>query len=254
MKKARWIRDNSDISWERIGRSNPYYGVLTDLQFRGTTLSEELRGRFFGSGIEDVSWLKDRMLRYFGTLPQMEAACDFGCGVGRLLIPLAHEFRHVTGIDVSPAMLAEARRNCDRNGITNVTLVRSDGDLIDFGHSFDFIHSYITLQHVPRRRGEVIIRRLLSSLAPEGIIALQIYFHETVHRRRALLRELRKMAPLPLNWLLNSIRGNRWDDPIIQHNIYDIGNILWLLQNTGITEAHVAMVDIASAFLFAKKT
>jgi SAM-dependent methyltransferase len=245
------IRDNSDISWERIGRNNPYFGVITEPQFRGTKLSEELQGQFFRSGSDHFSWLKDCMTRYFGALPRLDAACDFGCGVGRLLIPLAKEFKHVTGVDVSPAMLAEARCNCERLGLNNITLSRSDDDLAQFRNSFDFIHSYITLQHLPPRRGEIIIRRLLSCLSPEGIIAIHFYFHENTNPVRAMFREMRKRFP-PSHWIANLIKGNPWNEPMMQHNIYNMGRILWLLQNSGIEEAHVVMTDAASAFVFAK--
>jgi SAM-dependent methyltransferase len=246
------IRDNSDISWEKIGRDSPYFGVITEPQFRATELSEELRAQFFRSGADHVSWLKDCLIRYFGTPPRMEAACDFGCGVGRLLIPLAKEFRQVTGIDVSLAMLAEARHNCERLGLKNVTLVRSDDDLAHFCQSFDFIHSYITLQHISPRRGEIIIRRLLSCLCAEGIIALHFYFRENANRARATLRELRKMFP-PLHWIANVIKRHHWNEPMMQHNIYNMARILWLLHDSGIEEAHVVMTDAASAFVFAKK-
>ena len=35
----------------------------------------------------------------------------------------------VVGVDISPSMLAEARRNCDREGLDNVVLAPSDDDL-----------------------------------------------------------------------------------------------------------------------------
>jgi SAM-dependent methyltransferase len=245
------IRDNTNRSWERIARNNPYYGVLTEPQFRSNTLSEKVRGEFFDTGANHFSWIKTRITQYFGTLPT-GTACDFGCGVGRLLIPFAKEFEQVTGIDVSPTMLSEARRNYERLGIDNIILVHSNNDLADFRASFDFIHSYLVLQHLSARRGEKIIQRLLSCLSPGGIFALQFFFHENVHRGRAVLREFRKTAP-PFNWALNLIRGHRWNDPLRQHNIYNLGNVLWLVQKSGIAEAHIAMIGVASAFIFGKK-
>lgn len=43
---------------------------------------------------------------------------DLGCGIGRFLVALAPRMRRLTGLDVSPAMIAEARRRCA--GFANV--------------------------------------------------------------------------------------------------------------------------------------
>ena len=38
-----------------------------------------------------------------------ELAVEIGCGLGRITRPLADRFRHVLGVDISPAMLRQAR-------------------------------------------------------------------------------------------------------------------------------------------------
>jgi hypothetical protein len=58
-----------------------------------------------------------------------------------VLIPLAERCREVTGVDVSPAMLEEARRNCEAAGVSQVRLIRSDDNLSAIGEEFDFVHS-----------------------------------------------------------------------------------------------------------------
>ena len=58
---------------------------------------------------------------------------DVGCGPGRLLAPLAGSHR-VTGCDISPEMLAEARRRCP----PQVRLVQADARRLPFAAaSFD---------------------------------------------------------------------------------------------------------------------
>lgn len=46
---------------------------------------------------------------------------DVGCGPGSLTLPLAPLFAEVFGVDADPEMLAEAARQADQAGITNVT-------------------------------------------------------------------------------------------------------------------------------------
>jgi SAM-dependent methyltransferase len=52
-------------------------------------------------------------------------ALDVGCGIGRLETALAPRLRAITGIDVSPGMIAEARRRCA--GLGNVDFTVGDG-------------------------------------------------------------------------------------------------------------------------------
>ena len=87
---------------------------------------------------------------------------------GRLLLPLARISRHVVGVDVSDAMLREARKHCDARGITNVELVGSDDRLSRVQGSFDFVHSWIVFQHIAPRRGTAILEEVLARLERGG--------------------------------------------------------------------------------------
>jgi glycogen synthase len=70
---------------------------------------------------------------------------DVGCGPGRLLAPLAGCHR-VTGCDVSPEMLAEARRRCP----PGVRLVRADARRLPFADgAFDALIALDLLAHLP---------------------------------------------------------------------------------------------------------
>lgn len=64
---------------------------------------------------------------------------DIGCGIGRIEFALAPEVTAIIGIDLSPAMVAEARRRCA--GLANVEFrVAAGGDLAAFaGRGFDLI-------------------------------------------------------------------------------------------------------------------
>ena len=151
--------NDSDRDWERFGESDPYFAVLTAPEFHGRLAAPE-REKFFESGETHIdavfSVIRDRLDGSFNPT----RALDFGCGVGRLLLPLAARCKEVTGVDVSRSMLAEARRNCDAAGAPQVRLLLSDDNLTAVNGAFEFIHSYIVLQHIPVARGERIIRGL----------------------------------------------------------------------------------------------
>jgi ubiquinone/menaquinone biosynthesis C-methylase UbiE len=64
---------------------------------------------------------------------------DIGCGIGRISEALAPHVGAITGIDISPAMIAAARRRC--RGLANVAFRQCGGaDLADFADtSFDLV-------------------------------------------------------------------------------------------------------------------
>ncbi|WP_342640544.1 class I SAM-dependent DNA methyltransferase [Rhodoligotrophos ferricapiens] len=53
-----------------------------------------------------------RVLRDWGLLGRDRHVLEIGCGIGRFLRPLAAEVASITGLDISPRMVAEARRRC----------------------------------------------------------------------------------------------------------------------------------------------
>jgi hypothetical protein len=75
---------NTDKAWEAWAKIDPYYAVLTDERFRAGNDP----GEFFDSGEKHI----DQAFRTITSIAPAfapQAAIDFGCGVGRLLIPLS---------------------------------------------------------------------------------------------------------------------------------------------------------------------
>jgi SAM-dependent methyltransferase len=73
---------------------------------------------------------------------------EIGCGIGRVLRPLAPTFRRLCGVDVSGEMIAQSHHWLA--GLENVeTHVNSGVDLGDFSEAeFDLVYSYIAFQHL----------------------------------------------------------------------------------------------------------
>ncbi len=74
-----------------------------------------------------------------------ERVLDIGCGTGATAIPFAAAVvpgGHVTGVDISAPMLAQARQNIEAAGADNVTLVQADAQIHRFPpDSFDLLIS-----------------------------------------------------------------------------------------------------------------
>ena len=103
-------------------------------------------------------------------IPAGAKVLDFGCGDGRVAIPLAAMGYEVTGVDASPNMLvALAERDPD------LPTFRSDGS--DFGkhlgrRKFDAVYCLAVLIHHDYETGEQLVANLRSVVKKGGILAL----------------------------------------------------------------------------------
>ena len=250
------FRDNSDLSWEQWGKQNPYFGVLTDDKFRRENITEGSKADLFETGRVHIERVLSMSICQFGEFAARKSVLDFGCGVGRLTIPLAKQFEHVTAVDVSNGMLETAKQNCLERGVTNVDFVRSDDSLSQITGKFDFIHSYLVFQHIPVRRGESIISRLLRLLNAGGMLAIHFPFTCKDSFIRKAVHSLRRNF-VPLSMLANIMRGRPRNEPFIQMNCYDVNRVLSLISEQGIKDVFMEVVDAGgfiSGFVFVKKT
>ena len=255
------LRD-TDADWQKFGSIDRYWAVCTHDKFRRNRITNEARQEFFESGCKYVQFVFDTIRQHL--LPEFapKRAIDFGCGVGRLTVHLASCCEEVVGIDVSPGMLEEAQRNFDERGITNARLVVGDDMLSQIDGTFDFINSYIVLQHIPVFRGNTIIRRLIDLLEPDGVGVLQLTYGSASRNSQKSGSVLRRItrAVLP-KWVRKGLREwakNRKTRPIMQMNDYDLSKVFQILYEAGCLNVHVRFTDhggyLGLILFFQKKT
>jgi ubiquinone/menaquinone biosynthesis C-methylase UbiE len=97
---------------------------------------------------------------------------ELGCGSGELVVRLARAGAQVEGIDASKAMLAEAKRRIERQGVGDrVRLRRMDVTLIGERfrpHSFDLIVASLLFSELPPDVREYVLQASAGLLAPSG--------------------------------------------------------------------------------------
>ena len=126
----------------------------------------------FGNRTEDLEMYR-QFARRCGS-PILELAC----GTGRVLLPLAEEGYRITGIDVSPAMLAVARRKAEAAGLTKrVTLVEQDMRRLDLPERFKMIFvAASSFSHLVAIEDQLAaLRRARDHLHPEGCLILDMF-------------------------------------------------------------------------------
>jgi len=176
------VKDKSADWWEELARREPYFDVLTT---EGSQVATEA---FFETGEEDVATLLAAITPLVGRDVPVTSALDFGCGAGRLTLPLARRATRVVACDISPTMLDHARRNAASEGLNNVSFLETE-ELARLDEAqFDFVCSLLVLQYIPPQAGHEIIRTLLRLLAPRGIAALGVTLQRPGHALRHLAR------------------------------------------------------------------
>jgi SAM-dependent methyltransferase len=236
--------DDERGRWERLAR-DPYYAVLNEDGFRQGHASHDARARFDRSGELDLADTLAEIRRVFDADFRPARALDFGCGVGRLTIPLARACEHVTGVDISQTMIDEARRNCEARHVENVALLTSEAFFASpppVKAAFDFIHSYIVFQHIPPRAGCWLADNLVQRLAPGGIGALHFTYARRASRTRRVVHRLRRTIP-GLNVLANLVQHRPLREPLIPMYQYDLAELFALLGDRGCGHVHARLTD-----------
>jgi SAM-dependent methyltransferase len=171
------------VAWDRFARDDPMYYIHCGRK-------DWDRDAFFDTGRADVAewmeWLGDDVAR--GRM------LEFGCGIGRMSVFLAEEFDHVDAVDVSSAMIDQAR-SLDPPASVRFETISGDGlDRLD-DDAYDFVGSRAVFQHIP---DEDAIAGYLRDVArvlkkPEGGALLQFNTAPS-----SLLRRSAYLLPDPL--------------------------------------------------------
>lgn len=160
---------NIQKNWEGLAETDPMWSILTQKEMVNRQWDTV---DFFSTGeVEVNNWFS-----HFEELKHLNSgrALDFGCGMGRITQGLCAHFDYVLGVDISGTMVDLANENnifsekCFymHNDQPNLKDLESD--------SFDFISSYITLQHLPKEYIFSYIEEFLRVLKPGGVILFSL--------------------------------------------------------------------------------
>ncbi len=153
--------------WDERARQNARYHIATD--------DWQTEEEFDQSGEASVA----DVLSDIGPFLSSDAtALEIGCGIGRILRPLAKRFRTVYGVDISPEMIRRAKKRL--SDLRNVRLWVNNGeDLRPLGAGqVDLAISYIVFQHIP---DPAVIQKYIEDacrvLKPGGVFQFQVCGH-----------------------------------------------------------------------------
>lgn len=232
----------AEQDWRDWGDQNPFFGVLSDPKYLGANLNDDSRDEFFRTGEQHVetvySVIHSRLRPEF----RAERILDFGCGVGRLLIPFARRAQVAVGVDVSPGMLAEARKNCAERGVGSAELLLvHEMDCLG-PRRFDLVHSFIVFQHIPISEGERLFSKLVNLIDERGVGVIQMTFSDVrsaLHRAVFAMRVRSRLV----HGMINTIQGKPFSQPAMQMNSYSMNRIFNILVDLHCSNLHLEFTD-----------
>jgi SAM-dependent methyltransferase len=240
----------TDAAWELWGKEEPYFGVLTDPKFKRSALTDETMQEFYDSGKKHVEYTFDVIKTHISPSFAPKTVLDFGCGVGRLLIPFSESCEAAYGIDISDSMLKESARQLAARNRENVTLIVSDDKLTKLTNFIEFIHSFIVFQHIPPARGYVLLSALLDHLAPGGVVALHFTYSKSSSDSSHGYTEFSELSePTEKQSLVVPTLT-------MQMNSYNLSKLMYIFQKHRFYKTHIEFTDHGGelgAFIFATR-
>jgi 2-polyprenyl-3-methyl-5-hydroxy-6-metoxy-1,4-benzoquinol methylase len=221
----------SKRSWDNYVNSEPLFAAVSDPKFSRAQLTPDSEKEFFKLGEDHICKIIDQIRTHFDPNFRPRTALDFGCGPGRLVVPLTRVADRVTGVDRNPNMIRVAREYSRQYGAYEADFVLSDELEKGLPEKYNFIHSVLVFQHIPVKEGQRLLKVLLSHLEPGGIGA----FDFTLHRKAPLWRKMINRARIfgPVNCCVNLIQGKRANHPFAQMNSYNLTKLLQILHSHG---------------------
>lgn len=168
-----WLRLHAWLmrrSWNRL-HDGWGLGAISFLQSADGKWNEQ---EFRLVGERFVARMLERFRSYGDSRLADAGVLEIGCGTGRFLGPLSVHFHTVTGVDVSEAMLATARRRLA--GVDNIRYLQNNGqDLSAIADaSLDYVICAGVLQHITVRAVIIgYLREGLRVLRPGGLFLFQ---------------------------------------------------------------------------------
>jgi len=160
-------------AWEEMGEDWPHFSVLSEEQFLPRNLARSL-DRFWDSGESEAETTLSllRQLSFGNTAAK--TCVEYGCGLGRVTIPLSRQFGQVHGYDISARHLLLARQRAEAVGCDNVRFHHRGDGLLAPLTTCDFFYSRLVFQHNPPPVMRELVRLALASLRPGGIAIFEL--------------------------------------------------------------------------------
>jgi ubiquinone/menaquinone biosynthesis C-methylase UbiE len=240
--------------WEYFGENDPYFGVNTLSEMRSDALDQDTIALFFERGEQYVERIWTEIGENFITDFKPDRSLDFGCGVARMTLPIARRSRETVGVDISQSMLDVATENAKKFGVENVSFVLGDDNLSRVSGEFDFIHAFVVFQHIDPKIGERLFKKMVESLAENGVGILHFTYANTISTSGQNFR-WQIYRSFPFVYSLRNFLLRKKREPFMPVFNYDLNKLLLILQQNDCHKCHVRFTQhgVEGVVLFFQK-
>jgi SAM-dependent methyltransferase len=139
---------------------------------------------FWASGEQAASAVDATLQRCQFQIDATAICVEYGCGVGRVTIPLSHRFSHVHAYDISENHLKIAQARSHELKRKNITFHLRSEDVTNALQKYDVFYSALVFQHNPPPTIMELIRSSLRALKQDGIAIFQLVTYELGYKFR----------------------------------------------------------------------
>jgi 23S rRNA (uracil1939-C5)-methyltransferase len=137
---------------------------IGDIQFEISPRS------FFQVNPVQTRVLYEKALEY-AQLTGVEEVIDAYCGIGTISLFLAKKARHVYGVEVIPEAIEDAKKNAERNGISNVDfIVGKAEEVIPFLYKDKGVSADIVVVDPPRKGCDEALLQTIATMRPVRVV------------------------------------------------------------------------------------
>jgi SAM-dependent methyltransferase len=158
--------------WFALGATKPHFSVLTDPSFLPDKLGVA-EARFWTTGEGALRKISAMLSRHDFGDSKAKIAADYGCGIGRVTVPLSTIFREIHAYDISEPHLRMAMDHAESAGAKNITF-HQVRNVLEGLQPCDFFYSRIVFQHNPPPIIRELVRNALRCLRPGGLAIFQV--------------------------------------------------------------------------------
>src|SRR5882757_6125504 len=147
--------------------------VLMNSTIDLTALKQRMRDTWMAGDFGVIAWYNVKLGEQFVSRIKIQPGMkvlDVACGTGNVTLPVARAGATVTGVDIAPNLLEQARVRAAKEGL-KIQFDEGDAESLPYPDaSFDIVLSMFGAMFAPRP--EVVAAELLRVCRPGGLIAM----------------------------------------------------------------------------------
>jgi SAM-dependent methyltransferase len=168
------LRDRVREAWTHMGATRPHHSVLSGDSYLPQNINQKAIESFMASGSRETSIIKSTLERHGFGLAHSKTCVEYGCGLGRVTIPIAKMFKKVDAYDISPTHLTSAKAYAMDANACSIEFHLISAETTKPLEECDFFYSRIVFQHNPPPIIRELVATSLKCLRAGGIAIFQV--------------------------------------------------------------------------------